>query len=55
MIVSFTQIQSPLNFLIIQIFNCYCRSKIFELCHISEGPVSYVYIMSLLYILVVRQ
>jgi hypothetical protein len=33
-----------LIFLLTAIFICYCRSKIFELCHISEGFAMYHYI-----------
>jgi hypothetical protein len=39
--------QSALNFLVNTILICYCRSQIFELCHIFRDSISYLYVILL--------
>jgi hypothetical protein len=43
--VSIARLQSRVNFLLIQILICFCRSQVFELCHIFKVSVSYLNVM----------
>jgi hypothetical protein len=47
--------ESPLNFLVNQISICYGHSQVSELCHISEWPTHYLYILISSWILATRQ
>jgi hypothetical protein len=44
MVASNIRVQSALNFLMDRILICRCRSQISELCHTSNGSISYLHI-----------
>jgi hypothetical protein len=55
MVASITRIHSSFFLPLNQILSCYCRSQMFELCHIFWTSVSYMYAMIFPCILVTRQ
>jgi hypothetical protein len=55
MAVSIARIQSPLNFLLNQIFICYCRSQIFEFARFLKDLLAIFYVMTFPCNLVTRQ
>jgi hypothetical protein len=55
MLAIITRIQSPINFLLYEIFICYSRCQIFELWHVLKGSLSYLSVMIFFCILVTRQ
>jgi hypothetical protein len=54
MVASVTRIQFPLDFLLNQIFACFCRFQKFELWYIFKGSFSSLYVTILPCILVTR-
>jgi len=55
MVASILRIQSALNFLINAILICYCHSQISKFCQLSQRYTSYLWIMILSCILMVKQ
>jgi hypothetical protein len=55
MVPSIIQIQSDFKYLLTKTLISYCRSQVFELCHIFKEYVSYFYVMILPCILLTRQ
>jgi hypothetical protein len=55
MVANLTQIQSPLNFLLKEILIFYCRSQVYELCHIYKTSVNYLYVMILSILVRIQQ
>jgi hypothetical protein len=55
MVASLTQMQSLFNFVLKKMLISYCHSYIFQLCHIFNGSVSYLYVTIFPCILVTRQ
>jgi hypothetical protein len=55
MVANITEFNLLFSVLRNEILTCYCRSQIFEMCHIFKGSVRCLYVMILACILVMSQ